>query len=350
MASATEAELAALYIMAREAVFIRIALEELGHTQPATPLQMDNSTAEGIVNGKFQPKQTKAMDMQFHWLRDREYTFDDFPNSLISVGCLADNNTVSIFTQDGVTVHNEHDVLITCRGDPVLIPVPGEHRCYRVPLIQTKGQWQPHLPKKRVTAKLYEANNVYDLPLFEHAIQWMHAVCRYPVKSTWLKAVKAGNFIGWPFLTEKHIAKYFPNTLETQQGHMAQTCKNMRSTKRSSQAFASPNTVPLQAKKVCDLYTTIYDVCETTFSDQTGHFPTQSQWGNKYVMVMVEIDSNAILLELMKRRQDHEMIRVYKALTHCLLRAGIQPKKHVLNNKISSNMKEHIRSKYNFTF
>eukprot|EP00804_Cyclotella_cryptica_P026781 CCRYP_007960-RA/>CCRYP_007960-RA protein AED:0.46 eAED:0.46 QI:0/-1/0/1/-1/1/1/0/117 len=58
--------------MAREAVFIRIILEELGHTQPATPLQTDNSTAEGVVNGKIQPKRTKAMDMRFHWLRDRK--------------------------------------------------------------------------------------------------------------------------------------------------------------------------------------------------------------------------------------------------------------------------------------
>ena len=38
MTSATEAELAALYIMAREAVYIRIILEEMGHKQPSTPL------------------------------------------------------------------------------------------------------------------------------------------------------------------------------------------------------------------------------------------------------------------------------------------------------------------------
>ena len=72
MSSATEAELAALYIMAREAVYIRIILEEMGHTQPPTPLQTDNSMADGVVNGKIQPKRTKAMDMRFHWLRDRE--------------------------------------------------------------------------------------------------------------------------------------------------------------------------------------------------------------------------------------------------------------------------------------
>ena len=72
MTSATEAELAALYIMAREAVYIRIILSEMGHKQPPTPLQTDNSMADGVINGKITPKRTKAMDMRFHWLRDRE--------------------------------------------------------------------------------------------------------------------------------------------------------------------------------------------------------------------------------------------------------------------------------------
>jgi hypothetical protein len=72
MSSATEAELAGLYIMAREAVYIRIVLEELGHKQPPTSLQTDNAMADAVINGKIQPKQTKAMDMRFHWLCDHE--------------------------------------------------------------------------------------------------------------------------------------------------------------------------------------------------------------------------------------------------------------------------------------
>ena len=72
MSSATEAEISALYITAREAVYMRIILEELGHKQPATPIQTDNAMADAVVNGKIQPKRTKAMDMRFHWLRDRE--------------------------------------------------------------------------------------------------------------------------------------------------------------------------------------------------------------------------------------------------------------------------------------
>ena len=69
MTSATEAELAALYITTREAVYLRIILEEMGHKQPPTPLQTDNAMAEAVSNGKIQPKRTKAMDMRFHWLR-----------------------------------------------------------------------------------------------------------------------------------------------------------------------------------------------------------------------------------------------------------------------------------------
>jgi len=71
MSSAAEAETGALYINARKAVEEQNILEELGHKQPPTPIQTDNSMAEGIVNNRVQPKRTKAMDMRFHWLRDR---------------------------------------------------------------------------------------------------------------------------------------------------------------------------------------------------------------------------------------------------------------------------------------
>ena len=72
MSSATESELAALYITARKAVYIRIILDKMGHKQPPTLVQTDNSMAEGVINKQIQPKQTKAMDMRFHWLQDRE--------------------------------------------------------------------------------------------------------------------------------------------------------------------------------------------------------------------------------------------------------------------------------------
>ena len=58
--------------MAREAVYIRIILDKMGHKQLPTPMQTDNAMADGVINSKVQPKRTKAMEIQLHWLHNRE--------------------------------------------------------------------------------------------------------------------------------------------------------------------------------------------------------------------------------------------------------------------------------------
>ena len=72
MGAASEAEIAAAYVNARIGIGIRLALMELGHIQPKTPLEIDNTTAHGILTKTLIPKRSKAMDMRFYWLRDRE--------------------------------------------------------------------------------------------------------------------------------------------------------------------------------------------------------------------------------------------------------------------------------------
>jgi len=71
VASAAEAKLGALFLNAQMACPICTALDELGHPQLATPLQTDNSTACGIINDTVKQKRSKAIDMQFYWIRDR---------------------------------------------------------------------------------------------------------------------------------------------------------------------------------------------------------------------------------------------------------------------------------------
>jgi len=269
-------------------------------------------------------------------------TFQDFPMFLMSVGKMANNGTVSVFTKEGRNVFKEEDMIITCKGKPILIGVRDSHGRYRIPLMQQRGQWQPLRPSKQEQKALRQANSVYDLPSTEQAIKWMHAVCGYPVKSTWLKAIKAGNYVGWPMINERNIQKYYPETIETAKGHLNQMRKNVRSTKAKTAPLETCDTSQLHGKKVQDVYTETYRVRETMFSDQTGQFPTRSQRGNKYIMVMVEIDSNAILVEPMKSRKDEEMIRAYNALLLRLKRAGIIPKKHIPDNKVSENMKNRI--------
>ena len=140
-----------------------------------------------------------------------------------------------------------------------------------------------------------------------------------------------------PVITERTVSKYYPETTDTPKGHMNQTRKNVRSTKKNEnfeldqppvaikagsaaavlsrgengqsggengrkaesfvpQAFEEPNTCQLSGRKARDVYTKVYDVLNTVFPDQAGQFTTRYQSGNKYLMVMVKIDSNAILV------------------------------------------------------
>ena len=71
MSSATEAEMGGLFLAAKEATVIRNTLADMGHPQPASPIQTDNACAAGIVNNTVKQRRSKAMDMRFYWVRDR---------------------------------------------------------------------------------------------------------------------------------------------------------------------------------------------------------------------------------------------------------------------------------------
>ena len=100
-------------------------------------------------------------------------------------------------------------------------------------------------------------HSVYNLPYKEEAIIWMHTVCRYPVKSMWIKYIKAGNYVGWPMLTERNVVRYYPETNETPKGHLNQSRKNVRSTKPKHIPLKVTKTSTLQGQKARDIYTSV---------------------------------------------------------------------------------------------
>eukprot|EP00804_Cyclotella_cryptica_P028716 CCRYP_008205-RA/>CCRYP_008205-RA protein AED:0.43 eAED:0.44 QI:0/0/0/1/0/0.33/3/0/341 len=264
-------------------------------------------------------------------------SLNDFPHSLMSVGKTSDNKTVSIFTRDSINVHAEKDVLITCQGAPILIGVHDAHGRYHIPL--------PLHPSKRVQAALQNAISVYDLPSTKQAITWLHPTCGYPVKSTWTKAIKAGNFHRWALLTATNVLKYYPETSKTPKGHLNKTRKIVCSNK-PKQPFEELHTNRLRGHKECDVYTRVFATRETIFTDQTGRFPTHSQTGHQYIMITVKIDSSAILFKPIKNQKEAKLTRAYTTLMSRLHHAGIQPRKHILDNEISQAMKDLINDKY----
>ena len=59
------------------------------------------------------------------------------------------------------------------------------------------------------------------------------------------------------------------------------------------------------------------------------------------MMLLVELDASAILVEAVKDRSTEEMIRVYLHLLKHVKSAGMQPKKYVVDNKVSGVLRYH---------
>ena len=71
MGLAAGAGIGAAYINGQEAIPILTLLLELGCPHPATPIQVDNSTADGFANNTIKQKLLKAINMRFYWIQDR---------------------------------------------------------------------------------------------------------------------------------------------------------------------------------------------------------------------------------------------------------------------------------------
>ncbi len=85
-----------------------------------------------------------------------------------------------------------------------------------------------------------------------------------------------------------------------------------------------------------DVYVKIHNVSDTMHFDQTGQFPATSSRGNKYIMVLVEVDGNYIDAEPMKSKSEGEMIKTYLTLWTRLTRTGsVKPTTHIMDNEAS---------------
>ena len=74
--------------------------------------------------------------------------------------------------------------------------------------------------------------SVHSLPSKEEAVKYLHAALGFPTKETMLAAVRAGFLTSWPGMNVKDVNKYFPESVETQKGHMRHQRKGLRSTKK----------------------------------------------------------------------------------------------------------------------
>jgi hypothetical protein len=182
-------------------------------------------------------------------------------NSLISVGQLCDNECSVTFTQDQVTVSRKGKEVMYGSRDP-------KSRLWRVNL------------KQKMNTKIAQCNHAHDNNNQKDLINYLHAACFSPVKSTWIKAIKNGKFSSWPGLNEHIVEKYLSKSTSTAKGHLNQQRQNARTNKIKDAQLLESDTDLDHGIKTQYVYAATIDAGQI-YTDQTGRFPVVSSKGNK---------------------------------------------------------------------
>jgi hypothetical protein len=64
-----------------------------------------------------------------------------------------------------------------------------------------KSRLWPLNLKQKLEKHEIQCNHEHDNNNQKYLINYLHAACFSPVKSTWITAIKNGNFLSWPGLT-----------------------------------------------------------------------------------------------------------------------------------------------------
>jgi hypothetical protein len=134
-----------------------------------------------------------------------------------------------------------------------------------------------------------------DLPSIGALVGSYHACLGFPVKQTWLKAIKAGNCDIFEGLTYSNVARYCPDANETIMGHLAQQSQNARSTKAKPALPAPLAVLPPLVAMLSNQVFIVTKPLSKLFTDNTGRFPVRARSSNQYVMIAFHANGNLIL-------------------------------------------------------
>jgi hypothetical protein len=128
-------------------------------------------------------------------------------------------------------------------------------------------------------------------------------------------------------------------------GHLDQVRQNICSTKskprpndKEVQEFDEDTNPTCENEPTNTAFASIVEVDQPTegksYYDLTGRFPSKSEAGNLYVLILYTYDDNAILAKPLPRRSDADQLKAY---TKLLTRAnkGSELKMHWMDNEAS---------------
>ena len=164
-------------------------------------------------------------------------------STLISVPKMVDKDYIVVFDKKSATTYDATTTMISASEKPVL----------EAPRCTSTGLWLMPLEadgNKENDGHLYgnierdktsniggvseRENTIFELPSTSQTILYHHTSAGFPVKETFLNAVRAGNYATWSGLTVAALHKYFPNSDETLKGQMKGRRQGILSTKQKA--------------------------------------------------------------------------------------------------------------------
>ena len=298
----------------------------------------------GIATGKtLQSTGTGDLDLPYIPLGFpiKGHLMPSFCHTLIGVGPLCDDNCTVAFTREAVIVWDQ-------QGTPVLT---GWSEASRPQLWRIDLQpGEANLPNMSHDANMATLSSygAYDLPSVVALVRYFHFAAGYPVRSTWLKDISAGNYSSWPGLTLANATKYCPSAEATIMGHLVQKLQGFRSTKHKPPTTSSPEN-PIPRIRSNELFIQVTPISKF-YTDYTGRFPIHACSVNQYIMITYHCDANVILAEPFASRKDKHRLLEYDKLMQRLRDNKLTVDLQILNNEASAEYKQVIKTKWNTNY
>jgi hypothetical protein len=195
--------------------------------------------------------------------------------------------------------------------------------------------------KQRFETETVQCNHAHDKNNQKDLINYLHAACFSPVKSTWITSVINCIFSSWTGLTEHAVEKHVSKSTSTTKGHLNQQRQNTITTKIKDAQVIVPDPDIDHGVKTQFVYAATIDA-GINYTYQTGRFPEVSSKGNKYIMILYDYNSNAIFAQSINDRTDPELLKAFQFMKQELVARGLKPKLMKLDNKASKLLKAYL--------
>ncbi|OEU17012.1 hypothetical protein FRACYDRAFT_239613 [Fragilariopsis cylindrus CCMP1102] len=279
----------------------------------------------------------------------KAHGFKEMERSLISVPVLCDADCTVVFKKKNVQVIKENKIIIEGPRD-------AETNLWLMPLESNTTNTVKPIKRPFVIQLKHTANSAYQQKSASHLQAWHHATLGAPVVTTLIKAIDKNWLTSFPGLTSHGIRKHLPKSIQTTMGHLHKVRKNLQPTDKVTTAeimedeeddpdYLPPRVIKNREHIVQITAINFADLKGMTSSDQTGAFPHTSSRGNRYIMVMEDSDSGAILAVASKSRNKDHLLAGFIEMHDTLKKAGINPVLHRIDNEFSKELIEEIESR-----